>query len=47
MSANVFAEIKDGKIIRTIVVDKEVLDLGLWGDPKNWVQIEEEIEVIS
>lgn len=44
MAENIFAEIKDGKEIRRIVITQEMIDTGLWGDPTNWVQIQEETE---
>jgi hypothetical protein len=34
-----FAEIdEDGIVKRVIVVEQEVLDSGIFGDPKNWIQ---------
>ena len=49
MAENVFAEIDDnGKEIRRIVITKELIDTGRWGDPSTWVQVQsEEDEVIS
>lgn len=42
MAENVFAELdENGKEIRRIVVDPEILALGYWGDPDNWTQVEE------
>lgn len=29
---------KDGIVDQVIVIDKEVLETGLWGDPAEWVQ---------
>lgn len=33
-----FAEIKDGIVVRVLVVNKDYLDTGVLGDPANWVQ---------
>jgi len=33
-----FAEIENGIVKRVIVIEQEMLDTGLWGDPKNWIQ---------
>jgi len=33
-----FAKVENGVVTQVIVIEKEVLDLGHWGDPKDWVQ---------
>lgn len=33
-----FAKVENGVVTQVIVIDKEVLDLGHWGDPASWVQ---------
>lgn len=33
-----WAHVKDGIVVNVIVIEKEVLDLGHWGDPSEWVQ---------
>jgi hypothetical protein len=37
-----YAELdKEGKVLRVIVIEPEVLATGRWGDPKNWVKRED------
>ncbi len=33
-----FAKIENGIVTQVIVVEQDVLDTGLWGDPAAWVQ---------
>lgn len=33
-----FAKVENGIVTQVIVIEKDVLDTGLWGDPKMWVQ---------
>ena len=33
-----FAKVENGVVTQVIVIEKEVLDLGHWGDPASWVQ---------
>ena len=33
-----FAKVENGVVTQVIVIEKEVLALGHWGDPKDWVQ---------
>jgi hypothetical protein len=33
-----FAKVEDGIVTQVIVIDQETLNLGYWGDPKQWVQ---------
>ena len=33
-----FAKIENGVVTQVIVIDKETLDLGHWGNPASWVQ---------
>ena len=33
-----FAKVENGVVTQVIVIDKEVLDTGHWGDPASWVQ---------
>ena len=33
-----FAKVENGVVTQVIVIEKEVLDLGHWGDPSSWVQ---------
>ena len=33
-----WAHVKNGIVVNVIVIEKEVLDLGHWGDPAEWVQ---------
>ena len=33
-----FAKVENGVVTQVIVIDKETLDLGHWGDPASWVQ---------
>ena len=33
-----FARVQNGIVTNVIVIEKEVLDLGHWGDPAEWVQ---------
>ena len=33
-----FAKVENGVVTQVIVIEKEVLDSGHWGDPASWVQ---------
>jgi len=33
-----FAKVENGIVTQVIVIEKEVLDLGHWGDPASWIQ---------
>jgi hypothetical protein len=33
-----FAKVENGIVTSVIVIEKEVLDLGHWGDPASWIQ---------
>ena len=33
-----FAKVENGVVTQVIVIDKEVLDTGHWGDPSSWIQ---------
>jgi hypothetical protein len=33
-----FAKVENGVVTQVIVIEKEVLDLGHWGDPASWIQ---------
>ena len=33
-----FARVQNGIVVNVIVIEKEVLDLGHWGDPAEWFQ---------
>jgi hypothetical protein len=33
-----FAKIENGIVTQVIVIEQDVLNTGLWGDPKDWVQ---------
>jgi len=33
-----FAKVENGVVTQVIVIDKETLDLGHWGDPSLWIQ---------
>ena len=33
-----FAQVIDGTVQQVIVIEQEILNLGHWGDPANWVQ---------
>jgi hypothetical protein len=33
-----FAKVENGIVTQVIVIEQDVLDTGLWGDPASWVQ---------
>lgn len=33
-----FAKVENGIVTQVIVIEKEVLDTGMWGDPASWIQ---------
>jgi len=33
-----FAKVENGMVTQVIVIEQDVLDTGLWGDPASWVQ---------
>lgn len=33
-----FARIENGIVMEVIVIERDVLETGLWGDPANWIQ---------
>ena len=33
-----FAKVENGIVTQVIVIDREVLETGHWGDPNNWIQ---------
>jgi len=33
-----FAKIENGIVTQVIVIEQDVLNTGLWGDPKDWIQ---------
>ena len=33
-----FAKLENGIVTQVIVIEQDVLDTGLWGDPSSWVQ---------
>jgi len=33
-----FAKVENGIVTQVIVIEQDVLDSGLWGDPASWVQ---------
>ena len=33
-----FAKVENGTVTEVIVIEQDVLDTGLWGDPASWVQ---------
>lgn len=38
-----FAEIDaDGRVLRVIVIEREMLETGRWGEPKDWVETKED-----
>lgn len=46
MAESIFVELdEDQNYIRAIVVTQDVLDTGLWGDPSNWVTLEQYNEI--
>ena len=33
-----FAKVENGIVTQVIVIEQDVLNTGLWGDPKDWIQ---------